>query len=331
MAVIMGNDIGYGNLKGKARDTNTGKEVVFVIPSHVGKKAKRAMANSLTRVRKVVDVLVDGKEYQVGEEAPENMVKVIHDNYIETANWQAFKMATIKMVADGLETDTIDMLVSGLPVEQEKDPKLVAQMRESFVGKHEVYPGQFVTVKAAQIISQPMGTLASLISSRKDLMNKNILIIDVGHHTLDWLTIFKQDVREEFSDSYAEGVDQIVKMVIETVSIEHGIKVSHKAVDDAIRSGSFAIPVANEEVKIKQYVYDAVSDQMDNAIESIRNTVADAQNISTLVMTGGGGKLYQKYFAKAFPKHEVISVEKPESANAEGYAVLAEIFAQNAG
>lgn len=312
--IIAAIDVGYGNIKVVSYNTITNNMKMLLIPSIAGKADDSDISQSFGKKKNVYIVEYEGESYEIGEESIGNLVKVTHGEYLKTKSWKLFLLAALKSIGE----ETIDLVVSGLPVYQYKDLK--EDMIQEIKGVHKVDKNLTVNIKNVEVIPQPLGALASLIDDKPELQSKNILLIDPGHHTFDWLCVVKGSIRMDLSGSHAEGVDSLINAVIKRVSKNNnGLMLSHHDIDEAIRNGTFKVEVYGKEFDIKQYLDLAVSNQLESSIDALKNMLQTTHNIGNILIGGGGANLYLQTIKESFPNHNVETMSEPAMANAKGY------------
>lgn len=312
--IVAAIDVGYGNIKVVTYNTLTNSVKMNLIPSIAGKADENEISQQFGKKKNSYVVEYDGEKYEVGEDSTANMVKVTHSDYLKTKSWKLFFLAALKSIGE----EKIDLVVSGLPVYQFK--KLREEMMDVIKGVHKVDEKLTVNVLNVEVIPQPLGALASLIDEKPELQTKNILLIDPGHHTFDWLCVIKGSIRMDLSGSHPEGVDSLINSVIKRVEKNHdGLLLSHHDIDESIRSGTFKVEVYGKDFDIKEYLDLAVSNQLESSIDALKNMLQSTHNISNILIGGGGAGLYIDVIRKAFPNHIVDSMKDPAMANAKGY------------
>jgi plasmid segregation protein ParM len=311
--IICAIDVGYGNTKCVVYNTLTNNLKSFLIPSIAGKVDEHEIATAFSKKRNVYTIKHEDQLYEIGEESIGNIVKITHGDYLKSKSWRLFFLAALKAINEPV----IDLVVSGLPVYQFK--KLKDEMSSIILGSHSVDDDLSVLIKNVEVIPQPLGALAAVIDERPELQNKNILLIDPGHHTFDWLSVIKASIRMELSGSHPEGVDALINSVIKKVEKTNDVTLSHKEVDESIRNGTFAVDVYGKPFSIKPFLDSAVSTQLETSIDALKNTLQSTHNISHILIGGGGAYLYFDVIKNAFPNHDVSIINDSAMANAKGY------------
>lgn len=66
-----------------------------------------------------------------------------------------------------------------------------------------------------------------------------------------------------------------------------------------------------------------------DAAQAIHNAIGIDHEIDMIVITGGGGPLYEEAIKKALPRHPVVLLEQPAYANVRGFHILGEQIARS--
>lgn len=316
--VKVGLDIGYGTLDGVGTSSDGQKKpYCFNMPSLVSESFEDdiEVVGSVLRKRNVERVLVNNRFYNVGEDAGDT-IKVLHQDYIHTDYYMALYLAGLQR----FKQDKIDHLVTGLPVFQYA--KHHENLKEKLEGTHRVNEGQSVTVKHVTVVPQPLGSLIEYCE-RKNVVNPaslNVVVVDPGHYSFDWLVIRNGTAVFEQSSSLNQGVGQIIKLVHERIAADHnGDSPSPERIDAALRNNEQAITLYGKPITLKKYLDVATKIQSEKAIISMENTLTNAELIDTFIITGGGAQLYAPHIKKHFKKHKIDILTDSVMANAHGY------------
>ncbi|SFU99641.1 plasmid segregation protein ParM [Paenacidovorax caeni] len=79
----------------------------------------------------------------------------------------------------------VDVLVTGLPVDQYKDEARRAELERQFIGKHKITPKRTVEIAQVKVVAQPTGGLFDMISQDDEENpaideDARILVVDPG-------------------------------------------------------------------------------------------------------------------------------------------------------
>ena len=69
---------------------------------------------------------------------------------------------------------------------------------------------------------------------------------------------------------------------------------------------------------------------IDEAAQAVKNSVGTAMDIDIIILTGGGGPMYEAAIRKTFPLHKVVLLDDPAHANVRGFHFMGEKLARSA-
>ena len=146
----IGLDIGYSNLKlafGKVSDNGLAKPAVTrVLPAGAGRLSDLPLR--MGKADGDTDALVvnvNGEKWAAGVDQArlETSVRELHADYPASDAYRALFHAALLMG----EHETVDQLITGLPVSQFLDKDLRARLSDRLTGEHQVTAGRTITVK----------------------------------------------------------------------------------------------------------------------------------------------------------------------------------------
>jgi plasmid segregation protein ParM len=166
-----------------------------------------AVANARTRDTVLVDY--NGSSYEVGKGVEHALVasdfgRDMTDAYYDSDVYHALMRGALTYMKE----DEIDTLVLGLPMNHYQKKARVASLQAHYTGKIELGQGRSVMIDKVLVHPQPFGGYVSLghdldginaalkqypecgitpLKAASDLSKLNILIVDPGEFTLDWL------------------------------------------------------------------------------------------------------------------------------------------------
>ena len=237
------------------------------------------------------------------------------DDYVQSPEY----LALLRIAMDYMRVDTIDLLVTGLPVGLYAAKKNALERLAT--GEHPVSKGRVVRVKKALAVAQPQGALVSFAAGEGklgQLRQCESLIIDAGSRTCDWLVTRGMRLVTSRSNSVNRGVHNVLMMIADQISRDIGDPFRDlEALDHALRKVRpltlWGKPYSVEKYRpmIAPVAYDAV--------QSMLGTIGHKQRFEYIVLAGGGCHLFKKAIHEALPLYRLDEVSEPMYANVRGY------------
>lgn len=315
--LTMGLDIGYSNLCIVSGKMGAASEKLFPVGvTPVNKGFEHLQGN-----KKNVEVLVDGKPFyaMVDSDLATTGERQMSKSYIHSSTYRALYNAALKSTGRG----TIDQVVTGLPVDQYRDPEIRNKLIEQLQGVHEVAQGAQVVVKRVDVLPQAYGAYIAAMSQQgvMELFGKGtVLVVDPGFFSVDWVTICRHNFQPEFSGSSTEATSKILEHIKEAVTAKTGYTTTIEQLEIALRNndneillGSELYDFSNDLENASAVIAPAAVDAIDGKIRSSRG------DINFIVLAGGAAKLYEKAVAKRFPKSKIINLPTSVMGNARGF------------
>lgn len=304
------------------------------------KNNKENLNGDFLQARKTVLVPVNGGLFEVGEGVssasdPRSNRVLNTESFITSERYMALFLGALKMIPD----DEIDLLVVGLPVSGIPRRE---ELKKRVEGVHDLGDGRTTTVKSAWVIAQPLGGLfAYLYEGGQDrfnsIRNQDLLVVDPGYLTLDWLVTRGLVINENRSGDFEGGMSKILDKissaaykVFSSDSRFKGVKrVNVEIIDQAFITGTFKLyghempfPVHKGDDKTPAYDFTkAIASITEEAVTALVNNVGDAQDLDRIILVGGPALLYKPALEKAFPFHTVQVLEDNLIANVKGFQV----------
>ena len=293
-------DIGYSNLKimhGKHKLGNQTKvrgNKVICIPATAIKKEELGHTQALNQFKgsECIEVIVNEEVWVVGVKPNKigEEMRQLNRDFSSTDSYKAMYYGALSE----METDTIDLLVTGLPVDQSLEPEFVKEMQSWMEGIHKVGNKRNVTVKKVVIIPQPAGAFMdfSMDSKRDDLVdNGTILVIDPGFYSVDHIVIEEGEYKRDCSGTSLFAVSAILKKCVELIKIDHG-RIEPETIENAIQAGKSKILVRGKNVIFSDYLKKSSEIISEKAINVIKQNIRNVKNIDLTLLVGGGGEYY---------------------------------------
>lgn len=320
--VVRAVDIGYGNTK----IIIDGERTCRIIPSLAPRADAHRARTTFMRDRRTSIVYVDGKTYEVGEDAGLfiDTASVLHRDYIETPEYRALLYGAL----DAMQGDRIDLLVTGLPVHLHETRW--QRLQQLLIGQHDIRPGRSVRVADAAVVIQPLGGFVAHsqeIGEWHAHTDETFLIVDFGFYTVDWMVTRGLRELPGLSGSTECGVSQYIHNIQEHLSADlQDVHTNLKRIDDGLRQGRFR--VKGHEIDLAPLREDAQV-VVERAVGALRNRVGSAHDIDQIVVAGGGAPYFVDGLRRAFPDHPLHTVSNPVTANARGFQVIGELISRH--
>ena len=332
-------EIGYGTTSVVTGSSNN-SFVIRTFPSvpvPVMNQVQSLGADVLS-AKKTVNVPVGDNVYEVGEDVhsssdPRSTRVLNTEGYIDSERYKALFLGSLKMIPE----DEIDLLVCGLPVSVM--PR-AAELKAMVEGEHHLGDGRKVIVKSSWIIAQPLGGLLAYAREGgqerfKEMKQENLLVVDPGYLTVDWLVTRGLQANENRSGDFEGGMSKILEKVADTAyrvfqkdeRFKRIKDVNVELIDQAFITGtlklfgrSMAFPVHKGDEKSPSFDFtDAINSVTEDAVSALVNRVGDAQDLDRIILVGGPAQLYKPALEKAFPNHDISVLNDSLRANVFGF------------
>jgi hypothetical protein len=310
----MGLDLGYVQVKAVEQDWSC------IFPSLV----KRRSEVLITGLQDSEGYVVTGQEctWNVGAKGSYDFKA----ERLQAANDIPKLLAVLGLYHDATARSTIDLMVSGLPVDDFK----VTDYRNNFTERlqqdfHFGFEGRekFVKVTKSIILPQSAGAFFDFILNEEGeenesniaLASEDVLILDAGGKSTDGCIMegakFSQD-----SFTIWHGVWEVQNELRKLIAKKFHYAMPHYKMDDVLRSGVAKIGAKLEPVEDLCKI--AVETIFPALISELSLYVPDFRRFAALLLCGGGSNVFYDYLSElvGIP---VLSLDNPEYSNANGY------------
>ncbi|GJA77854.1 ParM/StbA family protein [Aeromonas caviae] len=319
---ILGLDIGYSNLK-MAMGFRGEKVTTTVLPVGAGPLA--LMPQQLTGgAGSCIQVVIDDEKWVAGVE-PDRLQgwdRELHGDYPATKPYKALFYAALLLS----EQKEIDVLVTGLPVNQFMDSELREALKKRLEGEHQITPKRAVTVKSVVVVPQPAGAYMEIVNSTEDgdlldvLHEGKTIVIDPGFFSVDWVALEGGEVRYHSSGTSLKAMSVLLKTISLLIQEDHGSSPGIDKIEKAIRSGKDEILLFGVKVGLKEYLDKASFGVAQNALTPMRTSMReDGMDADVVLLAGGGAAAYKAAAKELFPKSRIVMAGDPLVANAKGF------------
>lgn len=270
----------------------------------------------------------DGARYVIGHRASKlsnEVTRSIDSSFIDTNEYAMMNLFALEQIGHGNH-----YMVAGLPVEwYEKDKdKLKSNIERRCWSRK-------VSVRGVAVVPQPLGTLTHISQDWQgnmieDLSNKLVGIVDIGRGTVDLISAYDGELKEDSATGKAIGVHTIVQ------SLTGHLKKHRETKDVVFDDSELTEALRTRTVKLNSGEKD-IGKMIDSVLSEYMLTLMayltkewgnDLRKMDKLVITGGGANLIRALMEKEFSASKLIIPEQPEMANVYGFAKLAYALGQ---
>ncbi len=332
--MIRAIEIGYGSLS-FTEQVIDGYPVIKTFASVVAAVSNEDLSGGLSK-RDTVRVDVGANLYEVGPDAyllsDRSSSRVLNSTYIESDQYKALFRGALLMMKE----PEIELLVLSLPV---SNMQRADDLKKMAVGKHTIQ-GFEVNVKSCWVLCQPLAgylAYANQIgqSEFNELKTQNVLSLDFGFTTADWLTSLGLKINDRRSGAVDMGMSAVLQEVQQALkpAFPHLDAIPLQLIDDAfwrhpgqlkISGKSYPFPVCSkadaEKIgsKVQFDVTTAIQKIATACLQHVRNNVGAGAEISRIVVMGGSHAVYLPEVRKTFPEHQIVVVDEPLTAVCRG-------------
>lgn len=317
---ILGIDIGYSNLK-LAYGEQGGEPKVLLRPAGAAPADRLGEKIGGGENEDFLRVLVNGSPFVAGlsPDRAELWSRELHEDYPSTDSYRALFHAGLLLS----ELDQIDLVVTGLPVNQYLNPELRERLSGQMQGEHQITPRRKITITKVKVVPQPVGGFVDYVWSLPDaaeIEDSRVLVLDPGFFSVDWVLISNGELRRQSCGTSLEASSVILDEAARLIAEDFGGNVGRERIEHTLRNGHAQVRLFGERIDVAPYLKKA-ADKVGPIVttrlrESLRkeNTSADM-----VLLVGGGAGFFESAVKDAFPQLKVTTSEAPVFANARGF------------
>lgn len=338
-------DVGYFNVKyTTGRKSFESKSLIsaHMFPSLAPRQASNKRTTSAVEIASDGCVVeIEGISYFVGRDAifhssGKDPRKVLPEYSMSKKYTALMRGALYYMAKDAgaAQELVIDHLVLGLPMNNYGE--MAEALEERARGEHLVNsPGREgsmlrITVNRASVMPQPRGSLFNFGVENPGFTSKPAwsLVVDAGGGTLDWFLSHGKTPNWERSGAYPSSMLACSYAVADMIDPDWKERFDIvQQIDEAIRRRAATFTVGAREFDMRKY-QSAVDEVLHESVQAMLAKVEDTDNLSTILMTGGGATVYHDFIAKNYPKLRRSMVLEPDPifSNVRGFQIAAELY-----
>ena len=317
---VLGIDIGYSNLKlavGKHGD----EPKLLLRPAGAAPADRLGEKISGNAAEDFVRVIVKGAPFVAGlsPDRAELWSRELHKDYPSTETYRALFHAGLLLS----ELDQVDLLVTGLPVNQYLNEELRKRLQMQMQGEHQVTPRRKIVVRKVKVVPQPVGGFADYVWDLRDpssIADSRILVIDPGFFSVDWVLISNGELRRQSCGTCLEATSVILDQAATLIADHYGVNVGRERLENILRNGQTILRVFGEQIDLSPYLNTASEKigaiVMTRLRESFRKEHASADLV---LLVGGGARLFEKAVGETFRQSKLSLPDTPVFSNVRGF------------
>lgn len=329
---VVGLDIGYSNVKVAYGEKKNGRnnssaittKVMPVGAAPVEQMPRPVVANNSVGVKDFFEVVIAGEKWVAGVEPDrlQNWSRELHDHYPKTKAYQALFYAALLITGK----KEIDVLVTGLPVNQFMDNRIKEDLVSRLEGVHEINNFQSVKVKRVVVIPQPAGAYLDVVNSTDDssileaITEGKAAVIDPGFFSVDWVALNYGEVRYQSCGTSLNAMSVIVEETARIIKRRFECDTKSSLVEKIIRNGDREIMIFGEKREIKPFLDMAVEKISREGLTPMKESMRkESMSYDIVLVAGGGAESYKKEVSAMFPKSRIVVPINPVISNCRGF------------
>jgi len=364
MQVALSIDAGFGVTKFSHRPDRQSSKVAFSsFPSVAMQVQRTPNIHEITRGRRTALVEYKGNTYSIGPDAYHELAgnmfgRNLSGDYYTSDIYHALMRGALSF----MDEKAIDVLVLGLPMDRFDYPDLIESLQKEYTGLVDIDSRRSIAIGQVIVHPQPFGGYIGLgrhingineaaknyphaklphLKSAQDILDLNVLIVDSGAYTLDWLFMKPSGyIRNASSAANNAGRHRIVRQLYDKIKSELAEappinllfdidEAERKKTPIRIKGRAFDL----QEEKYQTLIRHAVDDSIRQMEEHIG---ANIHRVDLIAVVGGEPSHVSHAIQRKLPEIPLFVVpsggEYPSIyANLSGFQEYAEQMAQTAG
>jgi plasmid segregation protein ParM len=324
----IGLDVGFGDVK--AAKLADGKLSTVHFPAVIGQAQALSTftvgLNSSAR-RRATRMVYEGVEYYIGADALEHSrTQAGRQDRQRIGSVEERVLALAALAKLGVSDAYI---VTGLPVlwfEEHRN-----RLRQSLKGRHTFAWGKeqrTITIHKVKVVPQPLGGFFSYVldkTGRAKLddheLKRTFACLDIGWNTTDLSAIKELRPVDKWIGGARVGVRDVIQMVGDAISREHGLSLNPHEIDQAIETGQ--VEVYGRFHSIGPSVASTTTALAQQVVSTATDLWGNGERMSKILIFGGGAVRLGPAIHGAFPYNGVV-LPHPALANAIGFCYFAQ-------
>ncbi|TAN83541.1 MAG: ParM/StbA family protein, partial [Gallionella sp.] len=251
---VLGIDIGYSNLK-LAYGQQGAEPKVLLRPAGAAPADRMGEKISSNEEENFLRVLVNDVPFVAGisPDRAELWSRELHENYPSTDSYRALFYAGLLLS----EFDQIDLVVTGLPVNQYLNHELRERLAGQMQGEHQITPRRKITVNKVKVVPQPVGGFVDYVWNLPDaaeIEDSRVLVVDPGFFSVDWVLIGNGELRRQSCGTSLEASSVILDEAVRLIAEDFGGNVGRERLEHTLRNGLAHVRLFGERVEVASYL-----------------------------------------------------------------------------
>ncbi|MBB3105471.1 ParM/StbA family protein [Azomonas macrocytogenes] len=319
----LGLDIGYSNLKLAFGEKGSSPQTL-ALPAGAGPLELLPQRLNGGVAQDVIQVTVNDQKWVAGVE-PERLQgwdRELHLDYPNSHSYRALFYAGLLLT----ERERIDVLITGLPVNQYFDAERRKTLIERLKGEHAITPKRTVTVESVIVIPQPAGAYMDVVNSQAGeplleiLQEGRTIVIDPGFFSVDWVALEQGEIRDKSSGTSLKAMSMLLEEINRLIQEDHGACPGVDKLEKAIRAGKRELILLGQSVPFQEYFDQASRKVAANALIPMRRSMReDGVQTDIVLLAGGGAEAYRSAAQEIFPNSHLVVSDDAVLANARGF------------
>ena len=286
---VLGIDIGYSNLK-LAYGPQGAEPKVLLRPAGAAPADRLGEKIGGNGEEDFLRVLVNGEPFVAGlsPDRAELWSRELHEDYPSTNSYRALFHAGLLLS----ELDQIDLVVTGLPVNQYLNPELRERLAAQMQGEHQITPRRKITVSKVKVVPQPVGGFVDHVWSLQDateIEDSRVLVVDPGFFSVDWVLISNGELRRQSCGTSLEASSVILDEAVRLIAEDFGGNVGRERLEHTLRNGHDQVRLFGERVDVVPYLKKA-ADKVGPIVSTRLRESLRKENASADMVVNGGVK-----------------------------------------
>lgn len=319
---ILGMDIGYSNVKLAWGDDDEGiKPEVAVYPAGVAPINCISESMASNGYISGLKIVVEGVEYVAGIEQSTiaGLERVQLEEHHFSTDYKALFYASLMAT----EREEIDILVTGLPVEQCADKDYKERVEKHFQGRHEIAPGHFVFVHKVIVIPHSLGAYIDYMMTCEDprfASTSRVLVIDPGFFSVDYCVIDRGVFDKRSSGSSQAPIGVLLENAEKMAAIVHGQSFELTSIKAAAR-GEVLTTDFGKRVNLAPFLSLAATNVAEPVLSKILQKLHPSivKGVDLTILAGGGADLYKEPASTIMEGSQILTALDPVTTFAKGF------------
>ena len=310
---VVGADLGFVQLKG------VGKDWDCTCPS-LSKRRSEVIMGDLNDSEGYLITTEHGGSWNVGSKGSFDF----KSERLASESDLPKLLTVLGLYQEATGVSTIDLLVSGLPVEEYKREASKLAFAEKLKGDFNFgfnAVQRLVRVSDSLVLPQSAGAFFDFVlddageERNTELASEDLLILDIGGMSTDGC-IMEEGAFSQDSFTIWEGVHEVQKELRKLISHKFSYVPQPMEVDRILRTG--LLKLGGKQAGVQDLVQKAIEVRLPTLQDELSLHVPDFRRFSAVILCGGGAHVYTNYITE-FTGVQCLTMGNAELANANGY------------